>query len=313
MKIGIVGTGYVGSTAAYCLVLQGVASEIVLVDHQPSLAAAQAMDLRDATPFCHPVLISSGDFAALAGCQLVVIAAGVSQQPGETRLDLLQKNALVFADIMPKIIQSASDSVFLIATNPLDIMTQVATTLAVRVGIPACRVFGSGTILDTARFRTLLSQLFGVAPSSVHACVVGEHGDSEVLVWSGARIAGVSLEEFAQAKGVILTEEMKRQVEQDVRGAAYKIIAGKGSTYFGVGTAIASLCRSVLYDERVAYTVCSVMPSVEGVENIALSLPHIIGRDGIQMTVVPPLNPAEKSALRQSAEIIRVHMEKISF
>ena len=313
MKIGIVGTGHVGSTAAYCLMLQGVASELVLIDHLPALAAAQAMDLHDATPFGHPVSIYSGDFSDLAGCALVIIAAGVNQQPGETRLDLLQKNALVFADIMPKIIHYAGDAIFLVASNPLDIMTQVVTKLAERAGIPGSKIFGSGTILDTARFRASLGNFFDIAPSSVHAYVLGEHGDSEVLAWSGASIAGVSLEEFAQARGQVLSAEIKLQIEQDVRGAAYKIIAGKGSTYYGVGTALASLCRSVLYDEKIAYTVCSVVPEIEGVQNVALSLPHIIGRNGIQMMLIPPLNPLERKALRQSAETIQSYVEKIVF
>jgi L-lactate dehydrogenase len=202
----------------------------------------------------------------------------VNQQPGETRLALLQRNAEIFAGIIPPIVRAARDAIILIATNPLDIMTQIATKLAVQEGMPASRVLGTGTMLDTGRFRTLLGQRYNVAPSSVHAYVLGEHGDSEVLNWSGASVAGVPLEQFALASGQPLSAEIMQQVDQDVRRAAYKIIAGKGSTYYGIGAAIAALSRCILFDERSVFTASSVMTEVEGVPDVALSLPHIIGR-----------------------------------
>jgi len=313
MKIGIVGTGNVGSTAAYSLVLQGIGSELVLVDHFPALAEAHVMDILHATPFSYPVNVHGGTFADLAGCALVIVAAGVNQQPGETRLALLQRNAEIFAGIIPPIVRAARDAIILIATNPLDIMTQIATKLAVREGMPASRVLGTGTMLDTGRFRTLLGQRYNVAPSSVHAYVLGEHGDSEVLNWSGASVAGVPLEQFALASGQPLSAEIMQQVDQDVRRAAYKIIAGKGSTYYGIGAAIAALSRCILFDDRSVFTASSVMAEVEGVTDVALSLPHIIGRKGIEMTIFPTLNAEEHAALKQSATIIKTHLQSIQY
>ncbi len=310
MKIGIVGTGYVGSTAAYSLALQGVCSELVLVDQNQALAQAHVMDILHATPFAHPISIHHGSFADLVGCSLVILAAGVNQLPGETRMALLQRNAAVFAEIVPQVAQYAHDAILLVATNPLDVMTQVAVKLS---QFPAERVLGTGTVLDTARFRTLLSQLYGVASASIHAYVVGEHGDSEVLLWSSATIAGIPLQEFSSACDKTLTPAIQEQIDHDVRRAAYHIINGKGATYYGIGAALARLSRCILYDERAILTTCTVMPVVEGISEVALSLPHVIGRTGIQSTLHPILNPQEKTALRKSAEIIKNHLNTIGY
>lgn len=310
MKIGIVGAGHVGSTAAYSLVLQGIGSELVLVDRNRPLAEAQAMDILHATPFSHPVTIHGGDFADLEGCTLVILAAGISQLPGETRIALLQRNAAVFSDIVPRAVQHAPDAVFLVATNPLDVMTQIATSLA---GLPAGRVLGTGTILDTARFRSLLGQSFGVAPGSIHAYVLGEHGDSEVLLWSGAEVAGIQLAEFALACGHPLTPEVKEQIDQNVRRAAYHIIDGKGATYYGIGAALARLSRCILYDERTVFTACSVVPAIEDITDVALSLPHIIGRSGILSTLQPPIDEHERKALRESAALIKRNVVSLGY
>lgn len=301
MKIGIVGTGFVGSTAAYSLVLQGVGSELVLVDCRHELAEAHAMDMLHATPFSHPIVVRSGDFSDLAGCALVILAAGVAQLPGETRMALLQRNAVIFSDIVPKTVKHASDAILLVATNPLDIMTQIAAKIS---GMPG-RVFGTGTALDTARFRALLGQLYGIAPGSMHAYVLGEHGDSEVLLWSSATVAGIPLVEFAADGTHPLTEEVRERIDQDVRRAAYRIISGKGATYYGIGAALACLSRCILYDERTVFTVCSVMPEVEDVKEVALSLPHVIGANGIHSTLRPPMDAREREALRSSAALIR--------
>lgn len=310
MKIGVVGTGYVGSTAAYSLVLQGVGSELVLIDHRPELAQAHAMDILHATPFSHPVAVRGGDFPDLAGCALVILAAGVAQAPGETRMALLRRNAAIFAGIVPKIVAHAPDAVLLVATNPLDVMTQVAETIS---GLPAGRVFGTGTSLDTARFRALLGQSYGVAASSVHAYVLGEHGDSEVLLWSGATVAGIPLAEFATACGRPLTQAMRERIDEDVRHAAYRIIDGKGATWFGIGAAIARLSRAILYDERKVFSVCSVVPSFDDVENVALSLPHVIGAGGIRSTLRPPMDERERKALRDSAAVIKRGVTELGF
>lgn len=310
MKIGIVGAGHVGSTAAYSLVLQGVGSELVLVDRNHQLAEAQVMDILHATPFSHPVSIRSGDLADLEGCALVILAAGVGQLPGETRMALLQRNASVFSDIVPGVVRHAPDAVLLVATNPLDVMTQITTSLA---GLPAGRVLGTGTILDTARFRTLLGQEYGIAPSSVHAYVLGEHGDSEVLLWSGAEVAGIPLAEFALACGHPLTPEAKERIDRKVRRAAYSIIDGKGATYYGIGAALARLSRCILYDERTVFTACSVVPDIAGIVDVALSLPHIIGRSGILSTLQPPTDEHERNALRESAALIKRSVTSLGY
>lgn len=309
MKIGVVGTGFVGSTAAYTLAMQAVGSELVLVDHQPALAQAHGMDILHAVPFSHPVQIRSGDIADLHGAQLVVVAAGVNQQPGETRLALLQRNAGIFSALIPQIVQAAPDAVLIIATNPLDIMTHIATRIAVAAGLPASRVIGTGTMLDTARFRALLGEKLGIASESVHGYVLGEHGDSEVLVWSSVHIGGIPLADFAAAGGIALDDTLRAAVDHGVRRAAYQIIQGKGATYFGIASAITALSRAVLFDERCVYTVSAMHSEVEGIPSVSLSLPGIIGRNGLTGTLKPVLNAAEHAALQTSASVILQHIQ----
>jgi len=302
MKIGIVGSGFVGSTAAYAMVLQGVGSEFVLVDINRKLADAHAQDILHATPFAHPARVAAGDYEDLKGADIVVIAAGVAQKPGETRLQLLERNAQVFADVVPKVCQNAPNAILLIATNPVDVMTQVATRLS---GLPPERVIGSGTILDTARFRALLGEYLGVSPQSVHAYVLGEHGDSEVLIWSEARVGGVSVFDFAKQINRPITEEVRKQIDDGVRFAAYRIIEGKGATYFGIGAGLARLARAILSDERAMLTVSILTEEVEGVAEVALSLPRIVGRQGVVTTLPVKLSEDERRALRKSAEILK--------
>lgn len=311
MKIGIVGAGQVGSTAAYSLVLQGIGSEIVLVDHKPELAHAQVMDILHATPLTHPLRIVSGSMSDLQACSLVVVAAGVSQQPGESRLALLQRNAAIFADIIPAILQAAPEAILLIASNPLDIMTQLASEYAIKAGARPGQVFGSGTILDSARFRSLLAREFSVSAGSVHAYVLGEHGDSEVLAWSCASVAGIPLEQFAAIAGKPLDQASRQRIDSGVRRAAYEIIAGKGATCYGIGAAIASLCRAVLFDEKSVYTVCAMTESICGINQVALSLPHIVGRNGVQSALLPPLNAAELTELSNSASLLKTTMDSL--
>jgi L-lactate dehydrogenase len=238
MKIGIVGCGMVGSTSAFALVMNGVGREIVLVDLNRSVP--RLMQTIFFTPCrsrihwrCVPETTSTW-----VDCRVVIIAAGVAQRPGETRLQLLQRNAAVFEQVVPSILQHAGDAVLVVVSNPVDIMTHLAAHFAASYGVPPSRVIGSGTMLDTARFRTLLGRRFGVDPHHVHAYVVGEQGDSEVLTWSLASIAGTRLEEFAvRHEDPLLTEAEKREIDEQVRGAAYHIIAGKGATYYGIGSA----------------------------------------------------------------------------
>ncbi|RDI95625.1 L-lactate dehydrogenase [Meiothermus sp. QL-1] len=310
MKVGIVGTGAVGSSAAYAMVMAGVGSELVLVDLNARLAQAQAEDLLHATPFAHALRVRAGHYEDLVGAAIVVIAAGVNQQPGETRLELLGRNARVFEDVIPKTVAAAPEAVLLIATNPVDIMTQVAQRLS---GLPPERVIGSGTILDTARFKALLGEHLGISPFSVHAYVLGEHGDSEVLVWSEARVGGVGLAEFAQQVGRPLGPEVRARIDDGVRRAAYRIIEGKGATYYGIGAGLARLCQAILADERAVFTLSILNPEVEGVPQVALSLPRVLGWGGVVHTLTPTLDPEEHRALRQSAELLKRAAQELGF
>ena len=219
MKIGVVGCGMVGSTSAYVLLMSGVGREIVLVDMNRARAEAEANDISHAVPFAHPLTVRAGDYADLDAARVVVIAGGVAQKPGETRLQLLQRNADVFRQIIPSVLSVAPDAVLLVVTNPVDVMTQLAAHFAAAFGVPHTRVFGSGTMLDTARFRTLLGRHFQVDSRHVHAYVIGEHGESEVLVWSQATIAGLSLDEFAAVHGTPLTADKRREIDKNVRHA----------------------------------------------------------------------------------------------
>lgn len=301
MKAAVVGTGMVGSSAAYAMTLQGTCSELVLVDLDVKLAVAQARDIMHSVPFAHPVRVSAGSYADITGADLVIIAAGVSQRPGETRLSLLDRNARVFQNVIPAIQKHAPDAILLIATNPVDVMTHIATRIA---GLPPGRVIGSGTILDTARFRSLLGEHLGVSPASIHAYVLGEHGDSEVLVWSDARVGGLPLEAFASQLGRPVSPEDRARIDEGVRRAAYAIIEGKGATYYGIGAGLARLSRAILRDERAMYTVSGLCDEAAGVRDVTLSLPRILGRAGVIGTLAPTLDPDERAALGRSAEIL---------
>lgn len=301
MKIGIVGAGFVGATSAYAIVMQGAASEIVIVDRDDSLAAAQADDIMHAAPFSHPVLVRDGGYSDLGGSDIVVVAAGVGQQPGETRLQLLERNAAVFGQIIPTVRSEAPEALLIIATNPVDVMTQVAAGLA---GLPPGRIIGTGTILDTARFRSLLGEHLSVSPQSVHAFVLGEHGDSEVLHWSGASAAGAPVAEYAAQVGRPLTEKVMAAIDDSVRNAAYRIIDGKGASYFGIGAGVARLVRAIRSDQRAVLATSIVTDEVVGVSNVALSLPRVIGAGGVVATIAPELDDVERKALRVSANTL---------
>ena len=313
MKIGIVGCGEVGSASAYACVMRGIGTELVLVDKNEDLASAQAEDISHATPFAKAMPVSSGSCSALQGAGIVMVAAGVGQKPGETRLDLLKRNAAVFEEIIPQILVASPDAILIIATNPVDIMTHMAANIALKAGHSPGKVLGSGTILDTARFRTLLAQHFGISSHSVHAHVLGEHGDSEVLNWSGARISNISLTDFSKQSGVIISDEVMASIDTGVRRAADRIIRGKGATWFGIGAGMARIARSITEDEYSVLTCCSPLESVAGMTEVTLSLPHIIAASGVVQVVYPELNAPESDALRHSATIIKAALTEIGY
>lgn len=312
MKIGVVGCGQVGSASAYACVMQGVGTEFVLIDRNDDLAMAQADDIAHATPFSKAMPVRSGSYDDLDGAGIVMIAAGASQKPGETRLDLLKRNAEIFAQMIPAILNAAPDAILLIATNPVDVITHMVTDIAHRYnGHPSHRVIGSGTILDTARFRTLLAHHLGVSSHSVHAHVLGEHGDSEVLHWSGASISNIGVDAFAAQMQAAVTDHVRETIDTSVRRAAYRIIQGKGATWYGIGAGMARIARAIIDNEHAVLTCSTVLPDVEGVSNVALSLPHLVARNGIARTIYPTLTPDEQNALRHSAEIIKAATQSI--
>lgn len=308
MKVGIVGAGMVGSSAGYALALMGIASDLVLVDKNAALALAQAEDISHAVPFVSATTVIAGDYDALAGARVVIIAAGVSQKPGEGRLELLERNAAVFRDVVAAVLRVAPDAILLIASNPVDIMTQIATRLS---GLPPQRVIGSGTILDTARFRSLVGRHLGISPQSVHAYVLGEHGDSEVLAWSSARAGSIALGSFADQVGKPLTEDVRRSIDDGVRNAAYKIINGKGSTYYGIGAGLARIVKAIAQDQRDVLSVSIVTAKVTDIEDVALSIPRVIGAGGVIADLFPDLDDGEYQSLNRSASILKERAESV--
>jgi L-lactate dehydrogenase len=242
----------------------------------------------------------------------VVITAGVSQRPGETRLELLERNARVFQQVVPQVLAHAPDAVLVVASNPVDVMTHLTARYASEFGVPSSRVIGTGTTLDTARFRALLGRYLGVDALHVHAYVLGEHGDSEVLTWSLVSIGGIPLEDFCSLRGLDVCAEDKQEIDEQVRKAAYHIIQGKGATYYGVGSAIARVVEAILRDQRAILTVCTPLADVYGVKDVTVSLPHLIGGDCVVTTLHPALNQDEQSALHHSAQLIRDIIDELN-
>lgn len=304
MKVGIVGSGMVGATAAYALVMRGIGREIVLVDVDPARARAEADDLSHAVPFASPLRVRAGEYVDLSGCQVVIITAGASQKPGETRLQLLGRNAAIFKQIVPPILTNAPDAILVVATNPVDALTHLTARLAKAQGIPSSRVIGSGTTLDTARFRALLAEHLGVDSQHIHGYVIGEHGDSEVLTWSLVGVGGIPLEEFCAQQHISLDATVRKDIDQRVRNAAYSIIAGKGHTSYGIGSALARIVQVILHNQRSILTVCTPVGDILGICDVTVSLPHLLSGEGIVATLPLPLNQEEQSLLRSSAEVV---------
>lgn len=309
MKTGVVGCGFVGSTAAYTLVLKGLVSELVLIDVNTKAAQAHAEDILHATPFARAVRVVAGDYSLLEGADVVILCCGVGQRPGETRLQLLERNAAVFHEVIGQVLRYAKDPILLVASNPVDIMTHVTLKLS---GLPPEKVIGSGTILDTARFRALLGEHLGVSPSSIHAYVLGEHGDSEVLAWSSVKVGGAPIADFAQQRGRDLTQEIIAGIGDGVLRAAYRIIEGKGATYFGIGAGLAHIVQAIRDNERCILTVSGMTSDVAEFKGTCLSLPRLIGAGGILAEFRPELSVAEAEGLRSSAEILSKAMNELA-
>ncbi len=307
-RVAVVGLGKVGATLAYALLFSGLAAEIVLIDKNHAKAEGEAMDLNHAVPFAHPTRIWAGDYSDCAAAAVIVVAAGASQKPGDTRLDLLRDNAGVFREVVPRITEHNRHGILLIATNPVDVLTYLSLQLS---GLPAQRVIGSGTILDTARFRYLLSQHFGVDPRSVHAFIIGEHGDSEVPAWSLANIAGMHLEDFCNAQGQSCDWNELNLIFQQTRDAAYHIIARKQATYYAVAAGLMRIIETVLRDQNTVLSVSSLVSGAYGISGICLSLPSVVNRNGISRVLHPQLSAEEEKKLRKSADVLKRTLEQL--
>jgi L-lactate dehydrogenase len=301
-RVAVVGVGNVGATFAYALVLSGLASEIVLIDANERRAEGEAMDLLHAVPFAKPVRIWAGTYADAAGAAVTVVTAGAAQRPGETRLDLVRRNDAILADVVPAVARANPEGVLLIASNPVDVMTYRALQ---RADLPPQRILGSGTILDTARFRSLLAAHVGVDPRSIHAFVVGEHGDSEVALWSGANIAGMAVDEFCAAHGIVFTDADRDSITDRVCRAAYEIIERKGATYYAIGGGLLRIVEAILRDQRTVLSVSSRISDFYGIDDVCLSLPTIVGAGGVETVLRVGLSSSEAAALRRSAEVLR--------
>src|SRR5271166_5391840 len=302
MKVGIIGAGMVGSSAAYAVVLLAAASEVVLVDQNKKLAQAQAKDISHAGPFLSPTRVSAGHYEQLQGVGVVLLCCGVAQRPGESRLQLLERNASVFREVVPKVVAAAPRAVLVIASNPVDVLTELTARIA---RLSPGRVIGSGTILDSARLRALVAEHVGVAAPSVHAIVLGEHGDSEVLVWSSIQVGVFPLASFAEQVGRPVTDLVKQRIDEKVRRAADHIIAGKGATYFGVAASLARIIQAIRHDEKAVLTLTAPGDEKSMTGEVCLSLPRILGSKGIEATLRPSLTAEEEAALERSAQILQ--------
>jgi L-lactate dehydrogenase len=303
-RVCVVGCGHVGATSAYALMLSGLAREVVLIDADARRAEGEAMDLQHAAALSRPVEVRAGDWQDAARASIVVVAAGVGGRPGESRLDLLGRNVVVVREVMESLAREGFGGIVLMTTNPVDVLAQFAQEVS---GLPVGRVVGSGTVLDTARLRTMLGRAVGVEPRSIHAYIVGEHGDSEIAAWSSARVAGVPVREFCAGAGLECPdfEELLRRV----RRAAPDIIERKGYTSYAIASCVARICEAVLRDERSVLPVSTRTTGQYGISDVYLSLPSVMGRGGVERVVEIPLDESEREGLRASAELLRRTME----
>jgi L-lactate dehydrogenase len=305
-RVCVVGCGHVGTTSAYALMMGGLAREVVLLDLDERRAEGEAMDLEQAAALARPVEVRAGDWDDAARSAVVVVAAGVGGRPGESRLDLLGRNVVVIRDVMEKLLGRGFGGIVLMTTNPVDVLAQFAQEFS---GLPVGRVIGSGTVLDSARLRAMLGRHLGVEPRSIHAHVVGEHGDSEIAAWSSARVAGVPLVEFCEGAGLECPDfdELLRRV----RRAAPDIIERKGYTSYAIASCVARICEAVLRDERSVLPVSTKLSGQYGIEGVYLSLPCVVGREGVERVIEIPLDEREREGLRASADILRRTVEGI--
>ncbi|MHA2315706.1 MAG: L-lactate dehydrogenase [Candidatus Hermodarchaeia archaeon] len=308
-KIALIGIGFVGSSFAYSLMIHGTVSEIVLIDIDRKRAEGEAMDLNHGLSFVQPARIWAGDYADCEGADIVVITAGLAQKPGESRLKLVDRNIEIFRQIIPKIKEYNKKCILLVATNPVDIMTYASLKLS---GFPSSRVIGSGTILDTSRLRYLVAEYLRVDPRNVHAYIIGEHGDSEVPVWSLANVAGTRLKDYCPICGQEYDELHLNTMFEQAKNAAYKIIELKGRTYYAIGLGLTRIVESIIRDENAVLTISSFLQDYYGVSDICLSVPTIVNRNGVREVLKLPLEEEEIKQFQNSASTLRNITQSLS-
>lgn len=307
-KCAIIGCGFVGATSAFALVESGIFSELVLLDANHDKAEGEAMDLSHSVPFTKPMRIYAGTYDDLADCALIIITAGAGQKPNETRIDLVNKNVAIFKQIIPEITKRNTEAILLVVSNPVDILTYVTLKLS---GFPANRVIGSGTVLDTARLKYLLGDHLKVDSRSVHAFIIGEHGDSELAVWSSANVSGIDLDDFCKLCGKCDQHETMHSLYEDVRDSAYEVIKRKGATYYAVAMAVRRISECIMRNEHSVLPVSSLITGHYGLDDICLGIPAIVGRNGVEKVLDIPLNETESNNLQSSAKKLKEVLEGI--
>lgn len=301
-KVAVVGCGFVGAATAFALMQSKLFSEMIMIDANEEKAKGEALDIAHGIPFAGQMSIKAGNYDDAADAAIIVVTAGAAQKPGETRLDLVHKNVAIFKTIIPEIAKRDFGGILLIVANPVDILTYVAVKMS---GLPENRVFGSGTVLDTARFKYALSKELGVDSKSVHSFIIGEHGDSEIAAWSSANVSGIPVNDFFEMRGVYNHRDSMKSISEGVKNSAYDIIALKGASYYGIAMAVKRICEAIIRDEKSILPVSSMMHGEYGIDNICLSMPTLIGAHGLETQVPISLNYAESTALQQSANALK--------
>ena len=298
----------VGATSAFSLMQSGLFSELVLIDANQQKAEGEATDLSHGLPFGRPMKIYAGTYDDLADCYLIIITAGAAQKPDETRIDLVNKNVKIFKSIIPEIVKRNTEGILLVVSNPVDILTYVTLKLS---GFPTNRVIGSGTVLDTARLKYLLGEHLQVDSRSIHAFIIGEHGDSELAVWSSANVSGVDLNHFCELRGHYNHMEAMERIYTDVRDSAYEIIEKKGATYYGIAMAVRRICESIIRNEHSILPISSLICGHYGLEDVCMGVPTVVGRNGAETVLDIPLNGLEQRKLMASADALRKVLDGI--
>ncbi len=310
-KCAVIGCGFVGATTAYSLMQSKLFSEMVLIDIDRPKAEGEAADLSHGLPFNAPMEIYAGDYKDLADCAVVIITAGAGQRPGQSRMDLVEQNVRIFSSIVTNIRQSGTEAILLVVTNPVDVLTQITLEIS---GFPRERVIGSGTVLDTARLKYLLGKRFGVDMRNIHAFIIGEHGDSELPVFSSANISGINLEDFCNAsrrRDGLCSPESLYPLFEEVKGSAYKIIEGKGATYYAIAESVRRIVSAIVRDEKAILPVSASVSDYYGVHDLCISVPCVVGRGGIEDVLQIPLNDFEQEKFRESAAILRRALDAV--